>query len=30
MKALKGKVTKGLQKGSELVAADNSGAKIIY
>jgi len=30
MKAIKAKVTKSLQKGSELVACDNSGAKIIY
>ena len=30
MKAIKGKVSKSLQKGSELVACDNSGAKIIY
>ena len=29
MKAIKAKVTKSLQKGSELVACDNSGAKII-
>ena len=29
MKAIKGRVVKGLQKNSRLVAADNSGAKII-
>ncbi len=30
MKALKAKVTKGLQKGSYLVACDNSGAKELF
>ncbi len=30
MKALKGRVTGGLQKGSRIKACDNSGAKVLY
>ncbi len=30
MKALKANVVKGLQKGSRIIACDNSGAKILY
>lgn len=30
MKALKASVTRGIQKGSYLIACDNSGAKILY
>ncbi|GAG38093.1 unnamed protein product, partial [marine sediment metagenome] len=30
MKALKARITKGLQRGSYLVACDNSGAKLLY
>ena len=30
MKAVKANVTKGLQRGSRIIACDNSGAKILY
>src|SRR3989344_1109208 len=30
MKAIKGRMTKGIQRGSSVLACDNSGAKLLY